>query len=365
MRWFLGVAIVIVTALVVAHRINDQQVHRARHTDPALGTPQAPIQRPAIAQPIRPTTPLRVNLIGEPEYTSMVLLIPANGGRRVPPTNVDSDGFRSFDVEPGRYQLTLPGGIVLRDVRVPSPPVTIDLRGAEWTDFSVLLPVGFRLKAPIQILISGDGVLEGSRILQTRRIVHPRNRTLRFGLSSDQLTAPPLVRASAGLVRLEAYAAASITFGLPPGETPVVYRIGKDGLTSLQTHRRGNLVRVFTLRQPQDLIVHVSDHAPLVLRDVVFGDAERDCGDLEPDKGATFEFTVGEDHVFYFCSAHWLDHDLPLSNGSVDEELGFAILRGIPTGKIRVEFKRGVNTWSREYESTGKGTRRIKAPSPK
>ena len=359
------VAVIIVTALVVAHRINDQQVHRARHADPALETPQAMQQRPATAPPIRPTTPLRVNLIGEPEYTSMVLLIPANGGRRVLPANVDSDSFRSFDVEPGRYRLTLPGGIVLRDIRVPSSPVTIDLRGADWTDFSVLLPRGFRLNEPIQILISGDAVLEGSRILQTRRIVHPRNRTLRFGLNSDQLTAPPLVRSSAGLVRLEAYAAASITFGLPPGGTPAVYRIGKDGLTNLQTHRRGNLVRVFTVRETQDLIVHVADHAPLVLRDVRFGDNEHDCGDLEPEEGATFEFAVAEDDDFFFCSAHWLDHDLPLSRGQVNDEGTAAILRSIPKGKIRVDFGTGHNTWSREYESTGKGTRRMKAPSPK
>ena len=118
MRWFLGVAIVIVTALVVAHRGNETVRHRARDAARDSETSSATAAHVASGQASARvpggTTTLRVNLIGDPEHTSMVMLVPAKGGDRLLPVDVDWDSYRSFLVDPGLYRLTLPGGIVVR-----------------------------------------------------------------------------------------------------------------------------------------------------------------------------------------------------------------------------------------------------------
>ena len=374
MRWFLGVAIIIVTALVVAHRINDQQVHRARRGAPALAQQterEAP--KPAQAPPHlqRETTSLRLNLLGRPEFTSMVMLFPADSDQRVLPVDVDTDSLRTFDVRTGRYRIALPGGIVLREIDVPCPPVTIDLSDADWTRFSVLLPREFRDDKPIQIAISGKSVIDGASILATRRIVHPRDRNLTFTLDNQHVHAEPAVRATGGHVRLIATAAAEITFGLPQAAAhdvmPTVYRIDPDGPIILNTFRRDELIHAFTVRRTQDVIVHLAGHTPQFFRGVDFTDGTHDCGDLVLDEGATLEITrVDSEHYdFIMLSPHWLDHGLTLDSGWIEESGMTITLRGIPKGKIRIDFETGDKSWSREYESTGKGTRRIKAPSPK
>ena len=369
MRWFLWIAAIIVAGLFVAHRREAPHVHRTERAR-VHGDQTSKEQEAAAQQTTRPPLPirtqLRVTLRGNPEHTSMVMLFPADGGERVLPVDVGTNELRTFNVAPGRYRLALPGGIVLRELNVPSPPITIDLRGAEWTDFSVRLPPGFELDEPIRIGISGKSVVEGASIIRTRRIVHPRGRKLRFTISMERVRAKPVVSSAGGLVRLDALAAAEITFGVATRMPPSVYRIDDDGPTKLQTFRHGGLIHVYTLPQTQDLIVHVAGRTPLILRGVDVRRGAHDCGDLELRNGATLQFVSADpdDADLRSCQAHWLDHDIPLGVVTAYETDSVITLHGIPKGRIRIRFETNFESWTREYESTGAGTLKIKVSSP-
>jgi len=348
---------------------------------------QAPEGQPFLIR-LRRRIPLRLQIEGRVDIAMYVDLQryeephgwrTAEGGTTIgDETDTEFGSMRPFEVGMGRYRVILPGPIVLHEFEVPrgSGPMEmrVDLRRAEWLTFELTGPEGIKLDGRRCVVVSGPGVVWPRGRLRSRRFIHPGDRALRFEVDAPKLAPHPTrgsaIRREGGTLQLEAIAAATITFDWPGDVVHghAVFRLRADGRPKLMSARlHYQTYRFWDAPGTHDYIVHASGYAPVVMRGVRVGAPLHEMGMLPAVAGQTVRIQLEKLREFdvVTCSAHWLDHDLPLWRRVAHRDQPEAEFRGMPAGKIRFTFTARGKTWTHDHVSNAEGILRLPVKLPR